>query len=128
MKEYLLAVVVLLVAVTPASAGWILYRQEAGQWRAGQAYEDLTVCETDAKALADKLQVLVGCAPPRPVGGTSSPAAPSTGAQPQTMTEELAARKARRIQADKERRASETVTECERTPSGTSRCTTKPRW
>lgn len=62
----------LLSVATPASASWILYRQEAGSWRPSGVYQDLKVCEAEAKALADKLQVLAGCAPPS--ASTAAPA------------------------------------------------------
>jgi hypothetical protein len=72
----LLTVATLLTSVTPASAGWILYRQESGVWRASGVYQDLKVCETEAKAMAEKLHTLAGCAPPSPVG-TAAPRSPS---------------------------------------------------
>ena len=67
MRKYLLAIVVLLVAATTASAEWIIYqRAPSGSWLGVSGmYHDLPQCEKDAKALSDKNQTWVGCAVPR---------------------------------------------------------------
>jgi hypothetical protein len=128
----ILTILAVLLTVTPASAGWILYRHQNGGWQPAGTYDDQKVCEAAAKELADSQKTWAGCAPPSPVTTVQPPVAGEKGPATKQWEESEAARAkkkadaAQRMKEQRERLCREIVTECQ-TYQGRQSCTSRPR-
>ena len=65
-QNALLIAGVILSTASTATAGWVLYSREGGSWKPNGVYQNLQVCEAEAKALAESQKVVAGCALPSP--------------------------------------------------------------